>query len=158
MRTRCLSLLSALSLLAHALWGCCWHHAPETCGRSAAATTRTVEAHTELATRSGHAGRGCCMHGAHHAYGPRQKPDDSETPATPSAPESCDEAPCQYVRTEESRIVGSVLERAVAASDCATESITPQLDRVAFRPRAERWSRDGLSAASRCALLQSWQA
>lgn len=132
-----LNLLLSVSLLAHTVLGCCWHHAH---GQECAAETASPAAHCHAE----HATDGC---GADHHGTPSLAVCESHDHSA-----SCDEPDCSFVRTGAAKLHLDQPTALAVLLTPASVSATAQhlLDRAADHGSSQ------VSGAELRALLQVW--
>ncbi len=151
----------------HAVLGCCWHHthahsAPKETGSVAVSTNGSddnVRIHSSLArSAQSHSIRTCCHHSstggeakmraAVHAQAASQSLDAEGHSG------SCDETRCHFLSAESKTELMLGIPPAFVTR---LEEETRSTAETTFGPSSHPTSLPKFSAASRCALYQSWQ-
>ena len=154
MLTNSITIVTALTMLAHSVWGCCWHHAHDehsTCAavhfEDHAATAHGEHAgcahvHYGVVDRSTSAPveHGTCGHGC----------PEEEAPGH----DGCHENRCTFVKTSSVDIAG--LWAAMVALWPAAPELSVQTIVAASRAEADEAARPPLSAQAMRALTQTW--
>lgn len=139
-----------LQMLAHGIFGCCWHHAHATEGVTCRHEVIANEKHDVHA----------CNHHAHqnHDVLPVISDELSESSdPQPDRSEPCDEVRCLFVNAESTQFFS--LQLLSLCGKCSSSDLfaavrSPCVS-IAGGPRQGRYGRL-LTSARRCALLQAW--
>ena len=150
-----IAVLTALTMLAHSMWGCCWHHSHGVDHPAACAVARSGHRHVAAHVGrdiAGHSNRCCDDRSRSVDRGVYVYEDDAEHNDGP-AHEPCDEVRCTFVTTSPVNFDG-LLAATVAIWPMAPELSAP-LTKVASRKHAAD-TRAPLSAPSLRAMTQTW--
>lgn len=152
------TIVTVLTMLAHSVWGCCWHHAHDGQHADACAVAHSEEQHAShhSADASYAAHRGC-GHPHHGAVQPSVETDlaGSHDPQDPEGPHRipCHESRCTYMTSSPVTIAG--LWAAMAAVWPVMPELPTQVTAQAFDSAADE-ARPPLSAQEMRALTQTW--
>jgi hypothetical protein len=144
-----LQVLTLLTMTAHAVFGCCWHHAHgedrpivETAARASSGRRAAADGHC------------CCGH--HHApAAPVTGGDPMPGDSCPHDGGGCDEGTCQYVASSSPKISGATAHSVepAASRPVSAKSVTLAFDRVRFSGHAPPDPRGGHGVRT---LTQVW--
>jgi hypothetical protein len=136
-----------LQMLAHSIFGCCWHHSH---AEGQTGCQHATVAHAHEAANS-------CGHHSHEHPADRASNSTPDSGQSPHRNQPCDEERCQYLVTESTQISDSERPFQMIAFDCVDAHLAVSgcgsvhgIDRFRERPSSS------LSAVQRCALLQTW--
>lgn len=135
-----------LQVLAHSIFGCCWHHAHTDC-------THVAVAHV------GASGLSHATHKCGHEHGPLQVADaDTTFPDAPCpAPKSCDNARCLFVKAQPGGDLTETLFKLMAFQAIAFSRFAEFVsEEPIVAPRPPHIALRCYSSVERCALLQAW--
>lgn len=138
-----------LQVLAHSIFGCCWHHDH--------ATGSTACSHRAVATAPAETGK--CRHHDHsdHRHASEALPN-AQAPAEPQPHRQppCDEESCLFVHSVITDASDALL-LSLALDDCCV--LPTPIQTIATVPTFARWpgrTSVCLTSVERCALLQAW--
>jgi len=155
MASNSITIVTALTMLAHSVWGCCWHHAHNDLHSASCAA-----AHRDGDNSSAHFVHGRCSHTGfhHHAAAPSELAERSTS--HPASPEEdghrhtpCRQSRCTFVKT--SAVSIAMLWADMAVVWPIAPEVPGQTAVVALRSETDE-AGPPLSSQAMRALTQTW--